>query len=116
MILLKNNEYQASLSNLQKAVEVNPKSAEAFYFLGKVWNALGDISEAQDALERSIRNDPTYAAPHYLLSRIYQAQGKTEAAEREVQIFQELRKSEDAKMMSTLGRLKLLPFKERFER
>jgi tetratricopeptide (TPR) repeat protein len=97
MILLKNNEYQASLSNLQEAVEVNPKSAEAFYFLGKVWNALGDISKAQDALERSIRNDPTYAASHYLLSRIYRAQGKAEAADREMQIFQEFRKAEDAK-------------------
>jgi tetratricopeptide (TPR) repeat protein len=86
--LLALNRYQESLTWAKKATQMNPKSAEAFYTLGKVLNKLGMDAEALEALEASRRNDSNYAETHYLLSRIYLKQGRQEEARKESQIFQ----------------------------
>ena len=90
--LVTRNRYQESLSLVQKAVELNPKSAEAYYVLGKVLAKLGKDSEALAALKHSTLNDPKYGEAHYLLSRIYLKRGQEEEARREIKIFQELKR------------------------
>src|SRR5262249_27746436 len=69
------NRYQESLQLLEKAVQLNPKSAEACYVLGKVLNKLGRDAEALETLKNSTSNDPGFDEPHYLLSRIYRRLG-----------------------------------------
>jgi Tfp pilus assembly protein PilF len=46
------------------------------------------------ALNRCIQADPKYSEAHYLLSRAYVKQGRTEEAAKEFALFQELRKLE----------------------
>jgi len=91
--LVTRNRYEESLSVVRKAVELNPKSAEAYYVLGKVLAKLGKDSEALEALKRSTLNDPKYGEAHYLLSRIYLKRGQEEEAQKEISIFQELKES-----------------------
>lgn len=85
------NRFQESLQLLEKAVEINPKSAEACYLLGKVLNKLGRDAEAMESLKHSASNDPGYDEPHYLLSRIYRKLGDETQAQREIQVFQQLK-------------------------
>ncbi len=76
---------------LEKAVALDGGSAEAAFQLGKTLGKLGREAEAIKALNQAIRDDPDYAEPHYLLSRIYLNQGREEEAGKEMRIFQELR-------------------------
>jgi hypothetical protein len=46
-----------------------------------------------EALKYSISNDPGYDEPHYLLSGIYRRLGDENQAQKEIQIFQELKKT-----------------------
>jgi len=92
--LLALNRDQESLTCVEKATQINPKSAEAFYVLGKLLNKLGRNAEALEALAHSTRNDPNYAEPHYLLTRIYLQQGRKDEAQRESLLFQRLKNSE----------------------
>ncbi len=85
------NRYQEGLPLLEKSVQINPRSAEACYALGKVLNKLGRDAEALEALKHSTSNDSSYDEPHYLLSRIYRKLGDETQAQREIQIFQELK-------------------------
>jgi hypothetical protein len=44
-----------------------------------------------ETLKRSTSNDPGFDEPHYLLSRIYRRLGDEAQAQREIQIFQQLK-------------------------
>ena len=83
-----------SLPLLQRAVELNPKSSEAAYLLGKNLHDLGNKVEAMSALNQSAVTDSRNPAPHYLLSRIYLKQGKAHEAQKEIEIFQTLSQTE----------------------
>jgi tetratricopeptide (TPR) repeat protein len=95
--LMTKNSYSESLQLAERAVQINPKSAECYYVLGKVLNKLGRDAEALEALKKSTSNDPKYSEAHYLLGRMYQQRGDTSQAQREIQIFQELKKAAKAK-------------------
>jgi superkiller protein 3 len=90
--LMTKNRYSESLNLVDKAVQINPKSAESYYVLGKVLNKLGRDSEALEALKQSISNDPKFGEAHYLMGRIYQKLGDKVQAQKEIQIFQDLSK------------------------
>jgi tetratricopeptide (TPR) repeat protein len=95
--LVTKNRYEEGLRLIRKAVELNPGSAEAYYVLGKVLARLGRDAEALQALKQSALNDPKYAEPRYLLSQIYHKQGQEKQARNEIEIFQELKKTEKKK-------------------
>jgi Flp pilus assembly protein TadD len=62
-----------------------------------VLNKLGRNAEALEALKHSTSNDPGYDEPHYLLSGIYRRLGDENQAQKEIQIFQELKKARKKK-------------------
>jgi tetratricopeptide (TPR) repeat protein len=95
--LLAKNRYEESLPLLEKAITLDPGSAEAAFQLGKTLSKFGRESAAIRALQQAIQNNPDYAEPHYLLSRIYLNQGREEEAVREMRIFQELRQMRQRK-------------------
>ena len=95
--LVTKNRFQESLKLLEKAVQINPKSAEACYVLGKVLDKLGRDEEAIKALKNSTSNDPAYDEPHYLLGRIYRKLGDEPEAQKEIQIFQQLKVNKQKK-------------------
>lgn len=91
------NRHDEGLPYLQKAVEVNPRSSEALYLIGKTLYTQGMDAEAIEALLKSIQSRPEYPEPHYMLSRIYQKLGKAAEAKQEFNVFQELKRRENAK-------------------
>jgi tetratricopeptide (TPR) repeat protein len=84
------NRFDEGLSLLEKAVALNPTSAEAQLELGKTLHALKRDGEAAPALERSAAADAHNPEPHYLLFRIFESEGKGQAAQQELTRFQEL--------------------------
>jgi tetratricopeptide (TPR) repeat protein len=93
--LLSKNRAEESLAPLKRATELDRRSAEAAFQLGKAHNKLGQSAEAVRALLRAAEADPAYAEPHYLLSRIYSGQGREDEAKREMELFQRLRQGRD---------------------
>jgi tetratricopeptide (TPR) repeat protein len=60
--------------------------------LGLVLEKERKFEEAIAPLQRAIELDASYAEPHYTLGRIYQRQGKREAAQEQIEEFKKLRK------------------------
>lgn len=90
------NRLEDSLPLLEKAVEINPSSADAQLQLGKALHALTRDKRAVDALERSVAANSQDPEPHYLLWRIFESEGRGEAAQEELKRFQELSRQQPA--------------------
>jgi tetratricopeptide (TPR) repeat protein len=90
------NRLEDSLPLLEKAVEINPSSAEAQLQLGKALHALKRDSEAVAALARSVAANSQDPEPHYLLCRIFESEGRGQAAQEEMKRFQELSRRQPA--------------------
>jgi tetratricopeptide (TPR) repeat protein len=88
------NRFEESLSPARRAVELNARSAESYYVLGRLLDKLGQEGEALRALHRSLQIDPNLGEPHYLLSRIYLRQGLEQQAQQEMQIFADIKRVE----------------------
>ena len=56
---------------LQAALKANPKDAKAHYYLGNFWYANRQYKEAQNAWEKSLDLDDTFAITHRNLSLLY---------------------------------------------
>jgi len=90
------NRFDESLPLVEKAVAINPASAEALLELGKTLHASSRDGEAAAALERSVAADAQNPEPHYLLFRIFQSEGRGQDAQLELKRFQELNKPKQA--------------------
>ncbi len=88
--LLTKNRLAESLPLLEKAVQLRPNSAEAFFLLGKAQAKSNHAAEAVQTLLAATRLQPDYGDAHYLLSRLYLQQGRSEEARKEMEIFQAL--------------------------
>ncbi|MEW5979525.1 MAG: tetratricopeptide repeat protein [Acidobacteriota bacterium] len=94
---LDRNRYDESIPVAMHATQANPKSADAFFVLGKAYHKIRADKEALEALERAVQNDANHTETHYLLSRIYFKVGRKEDAEKEMAIFQRLKEMEPKK-------------------
>ena len=90
------NRFDEGLALLEKAVAMNPGSAEAQLELGKTFHALKRDGEAVAALERSAAEDAQNPEPHYLLFRIFESGGREQAAQGALKRFQELNRQKQA--------------------
>jgi rhomboid protease GluP len=75
----------------EKAIPLFPgiqqiKDAETLYFYGQALSQTGDLSQAENALRKSIRADGKLIESHQLLSQVLQKEGKTEEAKAEQDI------------------------------
>jgi len=84
------NRFDESLPLLQKATEINPRSAEAWLESGKTLHALKRDGDAVRALEQSAATDARNPEPHYVLFRIFESQGRGQTAQEHLKRFQEL--------------------------
>lgn len=89
-------------SQLKRAIEINPKLAEAHFQLGVVYANSNDYSDAVKELENVVRLDPNNAEAHYRLSQAYIRVNQKYRADRELKTF-ELMRSEQAKGKSGLN-------------
>lgn len=68
------------ISDLQKAVQLNPNHVGAHKLLGRVYDREGDIKKAIDEFERALKLDPRDAEAMLYLARRYSEMNKIEAA------------------------------------
>ncbi|MGB7549581.1 MAG: tetratricopeptide repeat protein [Terracidiphilus sp.] len=76
---------QDAIVALEKAAQLNPKSPDPFYELGKLYSSHQDWPQARQALEHVIELNPQFVPAHYQLSRVYEHLGLHSKAEQEAQ-------------------------------
>jgi tetratricopeptide (TPR) repeat protein len=77
---------------LKRAVELDPKFADAHYELGLMYEDEKQVDKAVHEFEIAVRLRPDLSKAHYRLARLYQKQGKSALAEKELRAFEVLKK------------------------
>ncbi|MDQ2823831.1 MAG: tetratricopeptide repeat protein [Verrucomicrobiota bacterium] len=78
--LRRENQIDASVSEVMKAVSVDPSNSTARRFLASVLDEFGRPSEALQEAERAVELSPTNSACHVQLSSVLARQGQMERA------------------------------------
>jgi tetratricopeptide (TPR) repeat protein len=86
----KEGDVEAAEKLFREALVIDPTFALALYQLGTVLEYRDKIDEAVTSLQQAANADPSYAEPHFALSRIYRRQGKTADADAELAAFDRL--------------------------
>lgn len=78
---------EEKLSLLDQSIKINPRSALAYFEIGKISLCAGALARAQEALQKAIAIGSGLGQAHYQLGKAYQRAGKTELAKREFDTF-----------------------------
>jgi tetratricopeptide (TPR) repeat protein len=77
---------------LQKAVRLDPKLGDAFLLLGTLYAGEGHLPKAISAYQSAIAASPQLEEAHYRLAMAYRKTGEIDKAQRELEIYRQLRK------------------------
>jgi tetratricopeptide (TPR) repeat protein len=89
--LLETSGRVEALTLLRSVIAESPKYSEAEYQLGKALLEDGHVAESIPYLETATKLDPAYDYAHYQLQLAYRRAGRTEDANRELQIYKEIK-------------------------
>jgi tetratricopeptide (TPR) repeat protein len=81
---------QEAVAALKDAAQLEPKSLDPFFELGKIYVTQQDWSRAREALEHVIELNPQFQPAHYQLSRVYARLGLNSQAAQEAQLTRTL--------------------------
>jgi tetratricopeptide (TPR) repeat protein len=90
-LLVKLDRLEEAEPLLRESLQLSGAFALAHYQLGSLLQRQNKITEALEELNRAAALDPADPQPHYALARIYKRAGNQEQAQRELQIFQNLK-------------------------
>jgi tetratricopeptide (TPR) repeat protein len=90
-------KYEDAEKLLQRSIWLDATSTGPFILIGKVLEKKGEPLLAARALQRAIAMDPNNSIPHHLLGLAYRDLGRTEDAERELKLSEQLQNRGDAK-------------------
>ncbi|MCX7625028.1 MAG: tetratricopeptide repeat protein [Candidatus Sumerlaeaceae bacterium] len=62
---------QETVANLKRALELDPKKAQAWFLLGKLYRDLGETDKAADAFRTLIEVEPSFPYGHQFLALTY---------------------------------------------
>ncbi len=79
-------------SLLEKSVQLDPKLGLGFLQLGIVYSERKDFPKAIAAYQKAIEAAPRLDTAHYRLAQAYRQSGETLKAEKELQVFEQLKK------------------------
>ncbi len=68
-------ETDEAIAEQQALLKADPRNSRALFAAGTLYYFKGDKELAIHSFESAIASDPTYAAPHVSLGRIYAVQG-----------------------------------------
>jgi tetratricopeptide (TPR) repeat protein len=71
--------FQVATQSVEKFLSIKPDDTRAYFLLGEIHRQRGQRSDVQTALgyySRSIRLDPSYAAPHKAIGLIHYKKGQ----------------------------------------
>jgi Tfp pilus assembly protein PilF len=80
-----------SYKEYTKAVELQPADADAKLGLAKTLIAMNQADKALPLLEDAVRLEPTNATAHYRLATLYRKLGRTDDANREVELYKKFK-------------------------
>ena len=103
-IYYKLGRYEEALANCQKAIEIDPRLAEAHYHMGNILSKTGRYDETIEAQKRAIQINPVFSDAHYNLAQTYVRMGRFNEAINEYEEAVRL-KPYDAKVRTNLGYL-----------
>lgn len=89
--------YEEAEKLLQRSIWLESTSTGPYILMGKVLEKKGEAALAVRALQRAIAMDPNNPIPHHLLGLAYRDLGRTEDAERELKLSEQLQNRGEAK-------------------
>ncbi len=90
---------QEAILALEKAAQLQPKSPDPFFELGKVYSSQQDWPKARDAFIHVVELNPQFASSHYQLSQIYARLGLRSKAEEEAHLTHSLMETQRDKAL-----------------
>lgn len=102
--LLEQGKVREARAELQRADKLMPDMPETLYSLGKAASLDGDAAAAEKAWTKVLsieKESPLAAQAHFALASLYRKQGKTAAAQQEMQEFQRLQQNSNPAQEST---------------
>lgn len=78
------NRYENALKAIEKALEINPKYADAWNSKGIVLYKLGRYADAKKAYEKALELNPKHVLAHYNLGELFFDLGNLQGASKEV--------------------------------
>ncbi len=92
--LLRSNSEQAH-THYARAFALDPNDTEAQLGLGRALMTMEKVQEARKYLEMAVKSDPLNGAAHYRLALAYKRLQMADEAQREMHLFQEIKKAKD---------------------
>src|SRR5712664_3949823 len=90
-------KYEEAEKLLQRSIWLDATSTGPYILMGKVLEKKGEIALAVRALQRAIAMDANNPIPHHLLGQAYRKLGRTEEAESELKLAEQLQVQQGAK-------------------
>lgn len=90
-------KYDEAEKLLQRSIWLDATASGPYILMGKVLQKKGEPALAVRSLQRAISMDPSNAISHHLLGQAYRDLGRTEEAEMELKLAEQLQSREDAK-------------------
>lgn len=88
--------YEAAIDKTNQALQLCPNLREAHVDRGRAFLKLGRNAEAIQDLKIAVQADPSVSSTHFLLAQAYRAEGQTQQAQAEMQLFSKLEESSRA--------------------
>jgi tetratricopeptide (TPR) repeat protein len=89
------NQPAKAQAQFERLIAIAPDEPIAHYQLGTLYRTAGRTDDAIAQFERASNLDPQLAAAHFQLYNAYRQAGRAAAAERELTMFQELKKQSE---------------------
>ncbi|HEX3985980.1 MAG TPA: FG-GAP-like repeat-containing protein, partial [Acidobacteriaceae bacterium] len=93
------DQKQAS-EDMRKVLALDPKDADAYYFVGQLDLTLGNFNDAIAAFEQALELNPIHCSAEFGLARALQRVGRTQEAHDHLKIFQHLTQAKIASPLS----------------
>jgi len=96
VVFKKEGDFARATKEFQQMAKLVPDEPITHYNLGTLYKLEGQIEKALAEFETAARLDPSLAAPHFQLFNTYRVGKRTADAQRELAIFQEIKKQQTA--------------------
>jgi tetratricopeptide (TPR) repeat protein len=93
----RSQNYEEAEKLLQRSIWLDSTSTGPYILMGKVLAKKGEPELAVRSLQRALAMDPNNPVPHHLLGMAYRDLGKTQEAEQELKLSQQLQDQQNAK-------------------
>lgn len=108
MLALDSKDTVTALSEMDLAVQIKPDDAGLRYMYGFTLSEIGRHADAEEQLNRAIEINAVYAAPHIVLAKVLEAQGKPQDALTQYRSFLSLATRGDPRRREAQARITAL--------